>query len=158
MLSSWRMLLPVQPCRLPSSLTWDFHRRRTCLKSKETVTKGELLLPAIDEKDCGTKFKFDTAPGNRHLLNDDILRAIDVTTDQSARWCPDDEMWVRVALSMTVILVLLFIAGCDPIGARQACVEGLQATANESAASEIDGLVSSTGSPSFRCSCGRCRM
>ena len=48
---------------------------------------------------------------------------------------------------MSVILVLLFIADCDPIGARQAYMEGLQATAIESAASEIDRLLSSTGPP-----------
>ena len=35
---------------------------------------------------------------------------------------------------MSVILVLLFIADCDPIGTRQAYLAGFQATAIESVA------------------------
>ena len=52
----------------------------------------------------------------------------------------------------------VFIADCDTICALQVGVEMFQAGAIESVVPEMDRPVSSTGSPSFRCSCVRRRM
>ena len=163
------MLLPVQPCRLPSPLTRNFHRRRTCrrqtplrrrqfggvveetitgvLKLKETVTKGELLLLAIDVKDCAMKPKFDIVFFYHHSLNDEIMRVTDVMTDGK---CALVSGYGDVSNSSAFALRdsggRVVIADCDTICALQVGMEKFQAAAIESVVLEMDRLVSSMGS------------
>merc|ERR1712011_29893 len=74
---------------------------------KEMAAKGELLFPAINVNDCVTKSKFDNVYGCRHSLNDGIMRATDVMIGGKRALCADTAMWARVALSLSVVLVLV---------------------------------------------------
>merc|ERR1712003_570201 len=90
---------------------------------KEMAAKGELLFPAINVNDCVTKSKFDNVYGCRHSLPDGIMRATDVMIGGKR----------------------VLIAECDPICALQACMEGFQVVTVESALSEVDIFVTTTG-------------
>ena len=117
------------------------------LKLKEMVTKGELLFPRHQHMvDCVTKSKFDNVCGCRHSLNDGIMRATDVTIGgKRALVCGYGDVGKGCAFVLRGSGARVFIAECDPTCDLQACMEGFQVAAIESAVSEIDISVSSTG-------------
>merc|ERR1712166_619750 len=113
---------------------------------KEMAAKGELLFPAINVNDCVTKSKFDNVYGCRHSLPDGIMRATDVMLGgKRALVCGFGDVGKGSAASMKGQGGRVCIAEIDPICALQACMEGYQVVTLDSAVSEIDIFVTTTG-------------
>merc|ERR1711879_1097541 len=116
--------------------------------SEETTTgaKGELLFPAINVNDCVTKSKFDNVYGCRHSLPDGIMCATDVMIGgKRVLVCGYGDVGKGSAFAMRGSGARVLIAECDPICALQACMEGFQVVKIESALSEADIFVTTTG-------------
>merc|ERR1711933_440783 len=113
---------------------------------KEMAAKGELLFPAINVNDCVTKSKFDNVYGCRHSLPDGIMRATDVMIGgKRVLVCGYGDVGKGSAFAMRGSGARVLIAECDPICALQACMEGFQVVTVESALSEVDIFVTTTG-------------
>merc|ERR1712040_22660 len=113
---------------------------------KEMAKKGGLLFPAINVNDCVTKSKFDNVYGCRHSLTDGIMRATDVMIGgKRALVCGYGDVGKGCAFAMRGSGARVLIAECDPICALQACMEGFQVVTVESALSEADIFVTTTG-------------
>merc|ERR1711953_180011 len=113
---------------------------------KEMAAKGELLFPAINVNDCVTKSKFDNVYGCRHSLPDGIMRATDVMIGgKRVLVCGYGDVAKGSAFAMRGSGARVLIAECDPICALQACMEGFQVVTVESALSEADIFVTTTG-------------
>merc|ERR1719356_667611 len=113
---------------------------------KEMAAKGELLFPAINVNDCVTKSKFDNVYGCRHSLPDGIMRATDVMIGgKRVLGAGYGDVGKGSAFAMRGSGARVLIAECDPICALQACMEGFQVVTVESALSEVDIFVTTTG-------------
>merc|ERR1712038_983506 len=113
---------------------------------KEMAARGELLFPAINVNDCVTKSKFDNVYGCRHSLPDGIMRATDVMIGgKRVLVCGYGDVGKGSAFAMRGSGARVLIAECDPICALQACMEGFQVVTVESALSEADIFVTTTG-------------
>merc|ERR1711865_1011688 len=116
------------------------------MRLKEMAAKGELLFPAINVNDCVTKSKFDNVYGCRHSLPDGIMRATDVMIGgKRALVCGYGDVGKGSAFALRGAGARVLIAEIDPICALQACMEGFQVTTVESAISEMDIFVTTTG-------------
>merc|ERR1712099_121055 len=116
------------------------------MRLKEMAAKGELLFPAINVNDCVTKSKFDNVYGCRHSLPDGIMRATDVMIGgKRVLVCGYGDVGKGSAFAMRGSGARVLIAECDPICALQACMEGFQVVTVESALSEADIFVTTTG-------------
>merc|ERR1711933_411152 len=113
---------------------------------KEMAAKGELLFPAINVNDCVMGSKFDNVYGCRHSLPDGIMRATDVMIGgKRVLVCGYGDVGKGSAFAMRGSGARVLIAECDPICALQACMEGFQVVTIESALSEVDIFVTTTG-------------
>merc|ERR1712025_458853 len=113
---------------------------------REMVTKGELLMPAINVNDCVTKSKFDNVYGCRHSLPDGIMRATDVMIGgKRALVCGYGDVGKGCAFALRGSGARVLVTECDPICALQACMEGFQVVTMEDVVGEIDIFTSATG-------------
>merc|ERR1712147_190230 len=107
---------------------------------------GELLFPAINVNDCVTKSKFDNVYGCRHSLPDGIMRATDVMIGgKRVLIAGYGDVGKGCAFAMRGSGARVLITECDPICSLQACMEGFQVVKMESALSEVDIFVTTTG-------------
>merc|ERR1712007_423717 len=116
------------------------------MRLREMAAAGKLLFPAINVNDCVTKSKFDNVYGCRHSLPDGIMRATDVMIGgKRVLVCGYGDVGKGSAFAMRGSGARVLIAECDPICALQACMEGFQVVTVESALSEVDIFVTTTG-------------
>merc|ERR1712019_219727 len=113
---------------------------------REMAKDGSSFFPAINVNDCVTKSKFDNVYGCRHSLPDGIMRATDVMIGgKRVLVCGYGDVGKGSAFAMRGSGARVLIAECDPICALQACMEGFQVVTVESALSEADIFVTTTG-------------
>merc|ERR1712213_198455 len=113
---------------------------------KEMANKGELLFPAINVNDCGTKSKFDNVYGCRHSLPNGIMRATDVMIGgKRALVCGYGDVGKGCAFAMRGAGARVLITEIDPICALQACMEGFQVVTMDSVVGEVDIFTTATG-------------
>merc|ERR1712165_560188 len=113
---------------------------------KEMAAKGDLLFPAINVNDCGTKSKFDNVYGCRHSLPDGIMRATDVMIGgKRALVCGYGDVGKGCAFAMRGAGARVLVTEIDPICALQACMEGIPVVRLKSVVGEIDIFTSATG-------------
>ncbi len=108
--------------------------------------KGELLVPAINVNDSGTKSKFDNIYGCRESLVDGIKRATDVMiAGKVALICGFGDVGKGSAESLASNKARVMITEIDPICALQACMAGYKVVTVEDALPEADIYVTTTG-------------
>merc|ERR1712046_372354 len=116
------------------------------LRLKEMAKKGELLFPAINGNDCGTKSRFDNVYGCRHSLTDGIMRATDVMIGgKRALVAGYGDVGKGCAFALRGCGARVLVTECDPICALQACMEGFQVVTMEEVVGEVDIFTSATG-------------
>ena len=99
------------------------------LKLKEMFTEAKLLIPAI-MNDCVRKSKFENVYGCRHTLNDGIMRTIVVMFGgMLALVCGNGDVGKGLRFRSPWFLSSRVLAGCNPLDALQAYVEGFQMAA-----------------------------
>lgn len=112
----------------------------------QMMEKGELKMPAINVNDSVTKSKFDNLYGCRESLADGIKRATDVmVAGKVAVVCGYGDVGKGCAHSMQRYGARVIVTEIDPINALQAAMEGFEVTDMESACSEGNIFVTTTG-------------
>ena len=91
---------------------------------KELVTEGELFFFVINVKDHATEFKFDDVYDSCHLLNDNIMCAIEVPiAGESVLVCGYGDVDDCCVFDVRDSGGRVFLGDCDPICVLQACFE-----------------------------------
>ncbi|MEL0081943.1 MAG: adenosylhomocysteinase, partial [Gammaproteobacteria bacterium] len=127
-------------CGLSEETTTGVHRLY------EMVKEGSLKVPAINVNDSVTKSKFDNLYGCRESLVDGIKRATDVMiAGKIAVVCGYGDVGKGCAQSLKGLGATVWITEIDPICALQAAMEGFRVVTMETAASEGNIFVTTTG-------------
>ena len=93
----------------------------------EMMSKGELLVPAINVNDAVTKSKNDNKYGCRHSLNDAIKRGTDhLLSGKKALVIGYGDVGKGSAASLRQEGMIVKITEIDPICAMQACMDGFE--------------------------------
>lgn len=112
----------------------------------EMAKAGRLKVPAINVNDSVTKSKFDNLYGCRESLVDGIKRATDVMiAGKVAVVCGYGDVGKGSAASLRTQGARVLVTEIDPICALQAAMEGYQVVTMETAASQGDIFVTTTG-------------
>ena len=108
--------------------------------------RGELLVPAINVNDSGTKSKFDNLYGCRESLADGIKRATDVMiAGKVAVVCGYGDVGKGCARSMRAYGARVIVTEIDPICALQASMEGFEVKTVEETLAEGNIYITTTG-------------
>jgi len=112
----------------------------------EMMKEGSLKVPAINVNDSVTKSKFDNLYGCRESLVDGIKRATDVMiAGKIAVVCGYGDVGKGCAQSLRGLGATVWITEIDPICALQAAMEGYRVVSMETAASQGNIFVTTTG-------------
>ena len=112
----------------------------------ERVEKGTLPMPAINVNDSVTKSKFDNKYGCKESLVDAIRRATDVMlAGKVAVVCGYGDVGKGSAESLRGAGARVMVTEVDPICALQAAMDGFQVVTLETAAPQVDIVVTATG-------------
>ncbi len=112
----------------------------------EMMKEGSLTVPAINVNDSVTKSKFDNLYGCRESLVDGIKRATDVMiAGKIAVVCGYGDVGKGCAQSLRGLGATVWITEIDPICALQAAMEGYRVVTMETAASQGNIFVTTTG-------------
>jgi adenosylhomocysteinase len=113
---------------------------------KEMVTKGELMIPAINVNDSVTKSKFDNLYGCRESLIDALKRATDVMlAGKTCIVAGFGDVGKGSAAALRGQGARVLITEVDPICALQAAMEGYQVVSMEDVIGDADIVVTATG-------------
>ncbi len=113
----------------------------------QLAEQSKLLFPAINVNDSVTKSKFDNKYGCRHSLIDGINRATDVLIGgKVAVICGYGDVGKGCAESLRGQGARVIVTEIDPICALQAAMDGYQVARLDDVLSEVDILVTATGS------------
>ncbi|NOZ68819.1 MAG: adenosylhomocysteinase [Deferribacteres bacterium] len=112
----------------------------------EMMSKGTLLVPAINVNDSVTKSKFDNLYGCRESLADGIKRATDVMlAGKVAVICGYGDVGKGSAQSLSGFGARVIVTEIDPICALQAAMAGYEVKTVEDTLGEGDIYVTTTG-------------
>lgn len=112
----------------------------------EMMKAGSLKVPAINVNDSVTKSKFDNLYGCRESLVDGIKRATDVMiAGKIAVVCGYGDVGKGCAQSLRGLGATVWVTEIDPICALQAAMEGYRVVTMETAASQGNIFVTTTG-------------
>ena len=112
----------------------------------ERVKNGTLLMPAINVNDSVTKSKFDNKYGCKESLVDAIRRATDtMMAGKVAVVAGYGDVGKGSAASLRGAGARVIVTEIDPICALQAAMDGFAVKKMESAVSEADIVVTTTG-------------
>ena len=112
----------------------------------EMMKEGSLKVPAINVNDSVTKSKFDNLYGCRESLVDGIKRATDVMiAGKIAVVCGYGDVGKGCAQSLRGLGATVWVTEIDPICALQAAMEGYRVVTMETAASQGNIFVTTTG-------------
>jgi adenosylhomocysteinase len=112
----------------------------------QMMSRGELLLPAINVNDSVTKSKFDNLYGCRHSLIDGLNRATDVMIGgKTAVVCGYGDVGKGCAQSLRGQGARVIVTEIDPINALQAAMEGYQVLTLDDVLATADIFVTATG-------------
>jgi len=112
----------------------------------QMMTKGRLLVPAINVNDSVTKSKFDNLYGCRESLADGIKRATDVMiAGKVVVVLGYGDVGKGCATSMKSYGARVIVTEIDPICALQAAMEGYEVVTLEDALPEGNIFVTTTG-------------
>lgn len=112
----------------------------------EMMKQGTLKVPAFDVNNSVTKSKFDNLYGCRESLLDGIKRATDLMiAGKVAVVAGYGDVGKGCAQALKNFGATVWITEIDPICALQASMEGYRVVTMESAASQADIFVTSTG-------------
>ncbi len=112
----------------------------------EMMSKGTLLVPAINVNDSVTKSKFDNLYGCRESLADGIKRATDVMlAGKVAVVCGYGDVGKGSAQSLSGFGARVIVTEIDPICALQAAMAGYEVKTVEDTLGEGDIYVTTTG-------------
>src|SRR3954465_15009358 len=107
---------------------------------------GQLLFPAINVNDSGTKSKFDNLYGCRHSLIDGINRATDVMIGgKVAVVCGYGDVGKGCAESLRGQGARVIVTEIDPINALQAAMHGYEVTTLDEVIGKADIIIPATG-------------
>jgi adenosylhomocysteinase len=107
---------------------------------------GRLLFPAINVNDSVTKSKFDNVYGCRHSLPDGIMRATDVMlAGKKILIAGYGDVGKGCAQAMKAAGARTLVSEVDPICALQAAMEGFQVVRVNDVISDIDIIITATG-------------
>jgi adenosylhomocysteinase len=112
----------------------------------ERVTKGTLLMPAINVNDSVTKSKFDNKYGCKESLVDAIRRATDIMmAGKVAVVCGYGDVGKGSADSLRGAGARVIVTEVDPICALQAAMDGYEVKTLENAIPRANIVVTATG-------------
>ncbi|MDF1819378.1 MAG: adenosylhomocysteinase [Immundisolibacteraceae bacterium] len=112
----------------------------------EMMKEGSLKVPAINVNDSVTKSKFDNLYGCRESLVDGIKRATDVMiAGKIAVVCGYGDVGKGCAQSLRGLGATVWVTEIDPICALQAAMEGYRVVTMETAATQGNIFVTTTG-------------
>src|ERR1700744_6609802 len=112
----------------------------------QMAERGELPFPAINVNDSVTKSKFDNLYGCRESLVDAVRRATDfMLAGNVAVVCGYGDVGKGSAASLRNGGARVIVTESEPIGARQAAMEGYQVQTLEDVAGDADIFVTTTG-------------
>jgi adenosylhomocysteinase len=112
----------------------------------QMMSRGELLLPAINVNDSVTKSKFDNLYGCRHSLIDGLNRATDVMIGgKTTVVCGYGDVGKGCAQSLRGQGARVIVTEIDPINALQAAMEGYQVLTLDDVLATADIFVTATG-------------
>jgi len=107
---------------------------------------GELLFPAINVNDSGTKSKFDNKYGIRHSLPDGINRATDILMGGKVAFVAGyGDVGKGAAEAFRGQGARVIVSEIDPICALQAAMDGFQVARIEDVLGEADFFITTTG-------------
>jgi len=112
----------------------------------ERMAKGTLPMPAINVNDSVTKSKFDNKYGCKESAVDAVRRATDVMlAGKRVVVCGYGDVGKGTAASFRGAGSIVTVTEIDPICALQACMDGYEVKRLETAVSNADIVITTTG-------------
>jgi adenosylhomocysteinase len=112
----------------------------------ERMAKGTLPMPAINVNDSVTKSKFDNKYGCKESAVDAVRRATDVMlAGKRVVVCGYGDVGKGTAASFRGAGSIVTVTEIDPICALQACMDGYEVKRLETALSNADIVITTTG-------------
>jgi adenosylhomocysteinase len=112
----------------------------------ERMAKGTLPMPAINVNDSVTKSKFDNKYGCKESAVDAVRRATDVMlAGRRVVVCGYGDVGKGTAASFRGAGAIVTVTEIDPICALQACMDGYEVKRLETAVSNADIVITTTG-------------
>ena len=112
----------------------------------ERMAKGTLPMPAINVNDSVTKSKFDNKYGCKESAVDAVRRATDVMlAGKRVVVCGYGDVGKGTAASFRGAGAIVTVTEIDPICALQACMDGYEVKRLETALSNADIVITTTG-------------
>ena len=112
----------------------------------ERMAKGTLPMPAINVNDSVTKSKFDNKYGCKESAVDAVRRATDVMlAGKRVVVCGYGDVGKGTASSFRGAGAIVTVTEIDPICALQACMDGYEVKRLETAVSNADIVITTTG-------------
>ena len=112
----------------------------------ERMAKGTLSMPAINVNDSVTKSKFDNKYGCKESAVDAVRRATDIMlAGKRVVVCGYGDVGKGTAASFRGAGAIVTVTEIDPICALQACMDGYEVKRLETAVSNADIVITTTG-------------